>query len=309
MVSESYDVIIIGGGPAGLTAAIYAARMGMRMLLLESGVLGGRALWAPVVENYPGFPEGISGTELIERIVEQAKKFGAEMKFPEEVLDITLDEKVKTVKTRLGEYRAFSIIIATGAQNRRLLVPGETEFLGQGVSYCAVCDGPLFKGKVTAVIGSSDEALEDALYLSNLSKKVILATQKQQIEASKTLLETCKGKENIQIINARVKSILGGKYVKSISILDLESNKESEIPVDGVFISLGGIPMTSLAKKAGITVDERGCIKVDRRQATNVEGIFAAGDCTCGGMQIVTATGEGARAAMQAYQYVRSIKR
>ena len=309
MANDPYDVIIIGGGPAGLTAAIYAARMGVRMLLLESGVLGGRALYAPVVENYPGFPEGISGTGLIERMVEQAKKFGAEMKFPEDVLDITLDGKVKTVKTRLGEYRSLSIIVATGTQSRRLLVPGETEFLGQGVSYCAVCDGPLFKGKVTAVIGSSDEALEDARYLSNLSKKVILATHKQEMEASKTLLETCKGKENIETVKARVKSILGDRYVKSISILDLESNKESEIPVDGVFISLGGIPMTSLAKKAGITVDERGCIEVDRRQATNVEGIFAAGDCTCGGMQIVTAVGEGARAAMQAYQYVRSMKK
>ena len=309
MVSDPLDVIIIGGGPAGLSAAIYAARMGMRMLLLESGVFGGRALWAPVVENFPGFPEGISGTELIDKIVEQAKRFGADMRFPEDVLDLTLDGKVKTVKTRLGEYRALSIIIATGTQSRRLLVPGEAEFLGQGVSYCAVCDGPLFKGKVAAVIGSSDEALEDALYLSNLSKKVIVTTHKQQIEASKTLFETCKAKENIEFMKARVKSILGDRYVKSISILDLESNRESEVPVDGVFISLGGIPVTGLAKKAGIAVDERGCVQVDRRQATNVEGIYAAGDCTCGGMQIVTAVGEGAKAAMQAYAYVRKVRR
>jgi len=309
VTSDLFDVMIIGGGPAGLTAAIYAARMGMRMLLLESGVFGGRALWAPIVENYPGFPEGISGTGLVERMVEQAKRFGAQMRFPEDVVDLTLNGKVKTVKTRLDEYRSLSIILATGAQSRRLLVPGETEFLGQGVSYCAVCDGPLFKGKVTAVVGSSDEAIEDAIYLSALSRKVILATHKRQVEASDALLETCKGKVNIEIMKARVKSILGDRYVKSISVLDLESNKESKIPVDGVFISLGGIPVTSLAKKAGIVVDERGCIKVDRRQATNVEGIFAAGDCTCGGMQIVIAAGEGARAAIQAYQYVKSIRR
>jgi len=305
---ELFDVIIIGGGPAGLTAAIYASRMGMKMLLFESGIPGGRTLWAPMVENYPGFPEGITGTELVEKMVEQAKKFGAEMRFPEDVLDLTIDGKEKVVTTRLGEYRSLSIIVATGTQNRRLLVPGEIELLGQGVSYCAVCDGPLFRDKVTAVVGSSDEALEDALYLSDISKRVILTTQKDQIEASRKLLEACKEKGNIEIIKARVKSILGDNNVKSISILDFEGNKESEIPVDGVFISLGGIPMTSLAKKTGIEVDERGCIKVDRRQATNVEGIFAAGDCTCGGMQIVTAVGEGARAAMQAYQYVRSLK-
>ena len=308
MDDELFDVIIIGGGPAGLTAAIYASRMGMKMLLFESGIPGGRTLWAPMVENYPGFPEGITGTELVEKMVEQAKKFGAEMRFPEDVLDLTIDGKEKVVTTRLGEYRSLSIIVATGTQNRRLLVPGEIELLGQGVSYCAVCDGPLFRDKVTAVVGSSDEALEDALYLSDISKRVILTTQKDQIEASRKLLEACKEKGNIEIIKARVKSILGDNNVKSISILDFEGNKESEIPVDGVFISLGGIPMTSLAKKTGIEVDERGCIKVDRRQATNVGGIFAAGDCTCGGMQIVTAVGEGARAAMQAYQYVRSLK-
>lgn len=309
MSNQLFDVIIIGGGPAGLTAAIYAARMGMKMLILESGMFGGRAMLAPWVENFPGFPEGISGTELMDRMLAQAKKFGANMRFPEEVLDLASDGKVKIVKTRLGEYQAHSIIIVTGTQSKRLLVPGETEFLGQGVSYCAVCDGPLFKGKITAVVGSSEEALEDVLYLSNLSKKVILVTEKQHIDASNTLLQTCSGKANVEITKAKVKSILGDRFVTSILVLDSETNIESEIPVNGVFISLGGIPMTNLAKKIGIIVDERGCIQVDRRQATNVDGVFAAGDCTCAGMQIVTASGEGARATLQAYQYVKSVKR
>jgi thioredoxin reductase (NADPH) len=309
MSDQLFDVIIIGGGPAGLAAAIYAARMGMKMLILESGMFGGRATLAPWVENFPGFPEGISGAELMDRMLAQAKKFGANMRFPEEVLDLASDGRVKIVKTRLGEYRAYSIIIVTGTQSRRLLVPGETEFLGQGVSYCAVCDGPLFKGKITAVVGSSEEALEDVLYLSNLSKKVILVTEKKHVDASNTLLQTCSGKSNVEIIKAKVKSILGDRFVTSILVLDSETNIESEIPVNGVFISLGGIPMTNLAKKIGIIVDERGCIQVDRRQVTNVEGVFAAGDCTCGGMQIVTASGEGARATLQAYQYVRSVKR
>ncbi len=257
MASEPFDVIIIGGGPAGLSAAIYAARMGMKMLLLESSMFGGRALLAPWVENFPGFPEGISGTDLVDRMMEQAKKFGANMRFPEDVLDLKSDGRLKKVTTRLGEYQGRSIIIATGAQNRRLLVPGETEFLGQGVSYCAICDGPFFKGKVTAVVGSSDEALEDALYLSSLSKKVILATQKLQMEASNALLVECNGKSNIEIQKVRVRSILGDRFVKAISIVDLENNKESEIVIDGVFISLGGMPVTSLAKKIGVFIDER----------------------------------------------------
>ncbi len=307
MASEPFDVIIIGGGPAGLSAAIYAARMGMKMLLLESSMFGGRAVLAPWVDNFPGFPEGISGTDLVDRMIEQAKKFGANMRFPEDVLDLT-DGRLKKVTTRHGEYQGRSIILATGAQNRRLLVPGETEFLGQGVSYCAVCDGPFFKGKVTAVVGSSDEALEDALYLSSLSKKVILVTQKLQMEASNALQVECSKKSNIEIQKVRVKSILGDRFVKAISIVDLGNNKESEIVIDGVFISLGGMPVTSLAKKIGVDIDEGGCIKVDRRQVTNIEGIFAAGDCTCGGMQMITASGEGARAALQAYHYVQ-IKR
>jgi thioredoxin reductase (NADPH) len=309
MSDQLFDVIIIGGGPAGLAAAIYAARMGMKMLILESGMFGGRATLAPWVENFPGFPEGISGAELMDRMLAQAKKFGANMRFPEEVLDLASDGRVKIVKTRLGEYRAYSIIIVTGTQSRRLLVPGETEFLGQGVSYCAVCDGPLFKGKITAVVGSSEEALEDALYLSSLSKKVILVTEKKHVDAPNTLFQTCSGKSNVEIMKVKVKSILGDRFVTSILVLDSETNMKSEIPVNGVFISLGGIPMTNLAKKIGIIVDERGCIQVDRRQVTNVEGVFAAGDCTCGGMQIVTASGEGARATLQAYQYVRSVKK
>ena len=291
-----------------MTASIYAARMGMKFLLLESSGFGGRALLAPWVDNYPGFPEGLSGTDLIDKMIGQTKKFGVEMRFPVEALDISSEGQIKKIVTRGGELQASSIILATGTFNKRLQVPGEDEFLGQGVSYCAVCDGPFFKGKVTAVIGSSDEALEDALYLSSLSKKVTIITQQKEMAATKNLLDSINEKTNIEIHQARVNSINGDGHVNSISVSDFDG-KEWTVPVNGVFISLGGTPLSGLAKKIGITLDEKGCIVVDRQQATNVKGVFAAGDCTCAGMQIVTACGEGARAALQAYQYVRNLRK
>jgi len=309
VASEIFDIIIVGGGPAGLTAAIYSARLGLKALLLEGKLLGGRAAEAPAVWNFPGFPEGMSGVELVDRMVEQAEKFGAGMKLPEEVLDLDLDGAVKAVMTRSGEYRCFGVIIATGTQRKKLLVPGETEFLGRGVSYCAVCDGPLFKGKTTAVVGSGNEAFEDALYLSSLSENVFLITHDGIIEAEKALVDECQEKTNIDIVKAKVKTVLGEKIVESIAVVDLGNKKLKEIPIDGVFISVGGIPMTNLVRKVGVEVDQRGCIKVDRRQSTNVEGVYAAGDCTCGGMQIITAAGEGAMAAIQAYRHVKRAQR
>lgn len=309
MSSGTYDLVIIGAGPAGLSAGIYASRMGMKTLILERNLPGGRAVQAPIVENFPGFPEGISGAELTERMVKQAEKSGAETRYSEEVLDLILDDRTKITTTGHEKYESIGIIIATGTQRKKLSVPGETEFLGHGVSYCAICDGPLFKGKVTAVVGSDDEALEDALHLSDISRKVILITMKDEIDAAKKLTDRSVEKGNIEILKAKVKAIAGDNFVRSVMVSDLKSEKDTEIPIDAVFVSVGGVPMTDLAKKTGVTVDERGCIQVDRRQATNVGGVFAAGDCTCGGMQIATAVGEGAMAAMQAYRYVGSIKR
>ncbi|MEM2341272.1 MAG: FAD-dependent oxidoreductase [Candidatus Bathyarchaeia archaeon] len=306
-MEEIYDVIIIGCGPAGLTAAIYTSRMSLKTLILERGVPGGRASEAYLIENFPGFPDGISGTDLIERMLKQAERFGAEIKFPEEVLDMDLSATVKTVKTRYGEYRGYSIIIATGTQRKKMIVPGETEFLGRGVSYCAVCDAPFFRDKVVATIGFNNEALEDALYISGFAKKVILISHGEKDEIEEDLLRKVYEKQNIEFMDARVMSVNGEVYVKSITVMD--QNGIKEIPVDGVFIVLGSVPVTNIVRKAGIAVDERGCIKVDRAQSTNIEGVFAAGDCTCGGMQVATAVGEGAMAALQAYRYVKRIKK
>ncbi|MEM3816098.1 MAG: FAD-dependent oxidoreductase [Candidatus Bathyarchaeia archaeon] len=306
MKGDYYDVIIIGGGPAGLTAAIYASRTGLKTLVLEENVPGGRALEAPLIENFPGFPDGISGAELVERMLKQAERFGAEMRFPEEVLDMDLSKSIKTVATRRGKYYGYSIIITTGTQRKKLTVPGEVEFLGRGVSYCAVCDAPFFRDKIVAVIGLNNEALEDALYISGFASKVIVISHGEKAAVEEGLLQQAREKQNIEFIDARVKSINGDIYVNSITIMD--QTGIAEIPVDGVFIVLGSVPVTSIVKRAGIMVDERGCIKVDRSQSTNIEGVFAAGDCTCGGMQVATAVGEGAMAALQAYRYVKRIK-
>jgi len=219
-----------------------------------------------------------------------------------------LDSQIKSVTTRSGSFQSYSVIIATGTQRKKILVPGETEFLGKGVSYCAVCDGPLFQGKIVAVVGSGSEAFEDAQYLSNLSRKVVLIIHNEEITAEKVLIDKCERKSGLEIVKAKVKSIMGRELVNSVKIIHFEGGEE-EISIDGIFLSLGGVPMTSLVKKVGILVDKRGCMQVDRRQATNLEGIYAAGDCTCGGMQIVTAAGEGAMAAMQAFHYVKKIKK
>jgi len=310
MAKKTYDIIIVGAGPAGLTAGIYAARIGLKTLILEGTLLGGRAIEAAMVENFPGFPDGITGAELIQRMTDQTKRFGAELKFPEEVININLNDETKIVNTKKEAYQAQALIISTGAQRKKLLVPGESKFLGQGVSYCPICDGAFFKGLEVTVIGSGDEAANDALFLTKIARKVTMISSKEEMEMSEALRKKLEEKKNFQVLlDARVKAIEGDTAVKAITIVDIKTNKQQKIPTDGVFISLGRVPMTQIVQKAGIEVDKIGCIKVDRRQRTNVEGVFAAGDCTCGGMQMVTAAGEGATAAIRASTYVKRTKK
>lgn len=309
MTQKTYDIIIVGAGPAGLTAGIYAARIGLKTLILEGKLPGGRATYAAMVENFPGFLNGITGTELTQKMTDQAKKFGAELKFPEEVININFNKETKVVNTKKEAYQTRALILSTGTQRKRLQVPGEMEFLGQGISYCPICDGPFFKGLAVTVIGSSDEAANDALFLTKIARKVTMISSKKEMEMSKALRERLEEKENFQIqLNARVEEIEGKTSVNAVTIVDMKTSKQQKIPTDGVFISLGSVPMTQIVKKAGIEVDKIGCIKVDRRQRTNVEGVFAAGDCTCGGMQMVTAAGEGATAAIKASTYVKRTK-
>ena len=305
---RTYDLIIIGGGPAGLTAGIHTSRLGLKTAVFEAGTLGGRAAEASMYENFPGFPEGIVGKELIERIEKQISKFGAEVKVFEEAIGLQVKGALKTVTTSKAIYRSFALIIATGTQRRKLGVAGENEFLGRGVSYCRVCDGPFFKGLRVAVVGFTKEAIEDSLSMADMSKEILLITHEEKIEAADALKEKLLEKANIKIVNGKVAAIFGEKVVKAIKIVESTSKQKLLEKVDGVFISLGWIPTTEIVRKAGIEVDERGCIKMDRWQRTNIEGVFAAGDCTCGGMQVVTAAGEGAMAATTALKYIRRKK-
>jgi thioredoxin reductase (NADPH) len=306
MTAKEYDIIIIGGGPAGLSAAIYTARMGKKTLLLEGQMYGGRAATAPHVWNYPGFPDGISGSELSDLMVKQAEKFEAELKYGTEVIDLQFKQEVKKVVTREETYQAPAIIVATGTQNKKLRIPGEAEFIGLGVSYCPVCDGPLYRGLRVAVIGSGSEAFEDAFYLSKVAKHVSLITHFPDIEAEQKLVEEAQDKPNIDLLKGPLLTIQGEQVVTYITYQLFEDDFPNELPVDGIFVSIGGVPLSTLVKKAGVSVDDRGCIKVTRQQATNLAGVFAAGDCTCGGMQIITAAGEGAMAGLQAYRFMKS---
>jgi thioredoxin reductase (NADPH) len=214
----------------------------------------------------------------------------------------------KQITTRNQTYQVHALIIATGTQRRKLRVPGETEFLGRGVSYCATCDGPFFRKQPVAIVGNGEEAAIDALALADLAGSVTIVSQEPEFVIEGTLMERLNGKANVAIVKGKLLEIVGDKVVKAIKIQEYATQWESRREVKGVFVALGGVPLTAIVQKAGIVTDRNGCLVVDRVQKTNVEGVFAAGDCTCGGMQVITAAGEGAMAAMKASAYIRRVK-
>ncbi len=299
MSKPSHDIIVIGAGPAGLTAGLYAASMGLRALILE-GSIPSRLTMAHEIRNYPGFPESISGGELLERMRRQALEMGAEIRRGD-ALAFSLVGPVKMVTTREETYRAYAVILAVGLRRKRSKIEGEERLLGLGVSYCAICDGPLFKGRRVAVVGYGDEAVEDALLLSGMASRTYFIPLKRLTEEQ---LERLRG-SNIEIMEAEVEAIEGEDYVEALRLR--VEGETRRLEVDGVFIVTEAAPLTDILARSGLEVDERGCIKVNRRQETNIEGVYAAGDCTCGGMQVATAVGEGARAAINAVSYVRKM--
>ncbi len=297
-----FDVAIIGAGPAGLAAAIYSARYGLKTVVFEDPSRISQLAIAPFIENYPGY-EG-TGLDLISKMKDQATKFGAEHKL-ERVVDIGRDGDLFVIKTDSGEYKAKAVIIATGGKHRELGIQGEKEFVGRGVSYCAVCDGFFFRGKKVAVVGGGNTALADAIYLKDLGCDVVVIHRRDKFRADQVLQKQFFDRNIPVIWDSVVERIEGKGKVERIIIRNVKTGETKEMEVDGVFIAIGIQPQTEIASKLGVEMDSYGYIKVDKRQATNVDGVFAAGDCCDNPLkQVVTACGDGAVAAYSAYEYI-----
>ena len=297
---DEYDVIVIGSGPAGLTAGIYAGRQGLKVLILEKAVTGGAGLMVPNMENYPGF-EVVAGKQLIEYTKKQALKY-AEIRELEEVKDIEFMDKAEIkVSTQKNEYKGRSVILCTGTTHRKLGVPGESEFLGKGVFYCAVCDGPLFVGRRILVIGGGNTAAQGALFLDNIGSYVAMVHRRDELRAEKYLKEELDKKEIPVIWDTVVGEIRGDTAVNKIILHNLKKDTEEEYDADGIYIAVGENPVNEIAKRAGVEIDKRGYIKTDKNQKTNVSLVYAAGDITDGVNQWVVACSEGAVAALSAY--------
>jgi thioredoxin reductase (NADPH) len=298
-----YDVIIIGAGPAGLTAGMYCARGGKKTLILGS-VYGSQQSMGGLYENYPGFPDGIQGIELSERMLAQAEKYGTEV-HEEMVVKVVSLNGVFRVKTENWEYEARALILATGAGHRKLSVPGEEEYATRGVSYCAYCDGALFRNKTVAVIGYGNGAARAVLYLAGLCEKVHLLNVREDLVAEAVYLDRIKTLTNLNIVQGvEPIRILGDGFVTAVEFR--ARGRERTLDVDGVFVEMGVVPNVSLAVDLGIELTKGGFVKVNRlTQETNIPGVFAAGDVTGGRMQVTTAVGAGTSAAISAMRHIQ----
>jgi thioredoxin reductase (NADPH) len=301
-----YEVIIIGGGPAGLTAGLYTSRAGLRSLLIERGIFGGQMVNATLVENYPGFPEGISGAELGSLMHQQAIRYGLEV-VTAEVTGLAPGQPYNASTTE-GNFEAASIIIAAGSQYRKLGVAGEEKLLGRGVSYCATCDGFLFRDKEVAVIGGGDTAITDALELSRHTKKVYLIHRRDQLRAGQVLEERAFAQPKLEFIwNTVVDGIIGDKVLEGLRLSNVKTGELSSLHVAGVFVAVGLTP-NSQCFRGIVEVDDLGYIIVDGTMSTSAPGVFAAGDIRRNSArQIAAAVGDGATAALSAFRYLQGL--
>lgn len=299
----TYDVIIIGAGPAGLTAGIYAARREMKAVILTKDV-GGQMMWATEIENYPGF-KSIKSSELIAKMSEQVKALGVEIKLAE-VKRIEKKGEDFNIRTEGGDFLTNTVIVALGTSPRRLAIPGEEEFSGKGVSYCANCDGPFFKEKTVAVVGGGNSALDAAEMLSKIAKKVYLIHRRDEFRGFEALIKEVNDRNNIEcVLDSEVKEILGDKKVEKIKIHNNKEDTDQKLKIDGIFIEIGHIAKTDLVAKL-TKRNEKNEIIIDEKGKTKTPGLFAAGDVTnIPFKQIVTAAGEGTIAALAAYQYIQ----
>lgn len=299
-----YDIIIIGGGPTGYTAALYATRAGLNTLVIERLSAGGQLALTGEVDNYPGFEEGIDGFTLGMKMQASAERFGAVTEYTE-VLSLDLENKIKKVITDSGEFEAKTVIIATGANPRELGLPREQELLGKGIHYCAHCDGRFYKDKTVAVVGGGNSAAADALYLSRLAKKVYLIHRRDSLRATKIYHEPLKNTKNIEFLwDNAITEFIAEQRVSGAKLKNLKTGELTEILCDGIFVSIGRKPATDFVKTL-LNLDENGYIIADETTKTNIEGVFAAGDVRTKALrQIVTAVSDGATAVHFAEEYL-----
>jgi len=298
-----YELAIIGAGPAGYSAAIYAVRAGVKTIIIDKGVGGGLAAISPNIENYAGF-ESISGMELVDKMKQHASKY-TNINFNEEVKKISKKGNEFMIVTSKQTYVSKAILLCTGTEYRKLNAPGEKELAGKGVSYCATCDGFFFKDKKVAVVGGGNTALIEAIFLKQIGcEEVFVVHRRDQLRAEKAYQDEAVKKGVKIIYNTHVESVHGGQKVEYLAVHDVKTDKKSKLSVDGIFISIGEEPQNSLAKGLGVKLDERGFVIADKQQRTNVKGVYAAGDITGGLRQVVTACAEGAVAALASTEVI-----
>lgn len=299
-----YDIAIIGAGPAGLSAAVYAARGGLKTIVFEKGVIGGQITVTQEVENYPGFFETLSGFELTEAMKKHADKFGTEI-CQEEVKAVGMQGLCKVIETSQTIYNAKTLIIATGAHPRKLNVPGEDKYYGKGVSYCATCDGYFYRDKVVAVVGGGDSAVEEALFLTRFVKKVYVIHRRDELRAVQIIQDRAFENPKIEFIwNSEIQEIMGNDFVEKIAVYNKKEKKDTQLDVDGIFVYVGILPNNELIESR-VELDEQGFVLVDGNMHTNIPGIYAAGDIVSKKLrQVITAASDGAIAAWSAEKWI-----
>ena len=308
-MQEMWDIIIIGGGPAGLTAGIYASRARLDTILLEKLLPGGQMMTTAGVENYPGFPEGITGPELMVNFEKQARRLGLKMETAEVTRLVSEKGRIQVATREKGDFYGRAVIIATGSSPQKLGIPGEKEFLAKGVSYCATCDGPLFRDVEVAVIGGGDTALEEGLFLTKFASKVHIIHRRDQLRGEKILQNRAFANPRVHFILETVaEEICGDEVVKSIKLRNVKTNQESELELRAVFILVGTVPNTDFLKGL-VSLDKGGYIIVNEHYQSNIPGIFAAGDVHDKVYrQAITAAGSGCAAALEAAKFIEQVK-
>ena len=302
-MSQIYDVIVIGGGPGGYTAALYAARANLSVAILEKLTPGGQMGTTDVIDNYPGFPQGVNGFELAMQMKEGAERFGAKTLLAE-VTQAELAGEIKTVHTTEGVFQAPTVILASGAHPRKLGLPGEQELRGRGVSYCATCDGMFYRNKTVAVVGGGNTAVSDVLYLSRLCEKVYLIHRRDQLRASKVYLDPLQKAENVEFVwDSQVKELLHGDTITGLRVHNKKTGQDWDLPCEGVFVAIGHIPNTELYR-GQVDLDEAGYVLAGETTKTNLPGVFAVGDLRKKPLrQVITAASDGAVAAHFSEEY------